>query len=186
MHRKNIDHPYGAVRRELRFAVGYTEFTRALESLLGRLDPAGLVGIGRDTPDRAREKLARMAGVSGFTLVQKIDHGAISRSLATRHIHATTYVFGNALIASDMTKLDPRVGLYDPPRLYVCETKTHGVLVTYDLPSATLAQFDSPAINGVAASLDAKVEKLVAVAAALADKTRSRPRRPVMAESGRR
>lgn len=186
MHRKNVDHPYGAVRRELRFAVGYDEFTRALESLLGRLDPAGLVGIGRDTPDRAREKLARMTGVSGFALVQKIDHGAVSRSLATRHLHAKTYVFGNALLASEMTKHDPRVGLYDPPRLFVCETKTHGVLVTYDVPSATLVQFESPAIDGVAATIDAKVEKLVAVAAALADKTRARSGRPVMAESGRR
>lgn len=186
MHRKNIDHPYEAVRRELRFAVGFADFTRALESLLGRIDPAGLVGITRDTPDRARERFGRMAGVSGFGLIQKIDHGAVSRSLAARNIHGMTYVFGNALIASEMTRHDPRVGLYDPLRLYVCETKAHGVLVTYDVPSATLAQFESSAINGVAASLDAKVEKLIAVAAALADKTRSRPRRPVVAESGRR
>jgi uncharacterized protein (DUF302 family) len=89
-------------------------------------------------------------------------------SLGGPPTRATTYVIGNALIAVEMTKHDPRAGLYVPLRLFVEELAPGRVLVTYDLPSATLAQFASPEIDKVAASLDAKMDKLVNGAMALA------------------
>jgi uncharacterized protein (DUF302 family) len=189
MHRTTIDHPYRTVRRELRFPVPYADFTYALESLLGTIDVAALRDLAHDPPEVAREKLSTMVGLSGFGLFQKIDHGSVLSSLAGIPLPATTYVFGNALIAVEMTKHDPSVGLYVPPRLFVSRTETGGVAVTYDLPSATLAQFHSPPVSSVAQMLDAKVEKLVDVAAALATKKR-RPRSVRVpfraAEGGRR
>ncbi|MBX3201472.1 MAG: DUF302 domain-containing protein [Labilithrix sp.] len=190
MDRMTIDHPYRAVRRELGFAVGHADFTRALESLLGRIAPASLVELAREPPEQVREKLGRMVGVSGLAIFQRIDHAAVLKALDDRRdgrdVVATTYVLGNALLAFEMTRHDPVAGLYLPPRLFVGGTAARGVRVTYDLPSATLAQFCSPQISAVASSLDAKLEKLVAVAAALAAKTR--PARSALSEaaSGRR
>ncbi|MBX3262509.1 MAG: DUF302 domain-containing protein [Labilithrix sp.] len=186
MERTTIDHPYRAVRRELGFAVGHADFTRALESLLGRIAPSALVELARDPPELAREKLGRMVGVSGLAIFQKIDHAAVLKALDGRDVPATTYVLGNALLAFEMTRHDPVAGLYLPPRLFVGGTAARGVRVTYDLPSATLAQFCSPQISAVAASLDTKIEKLVAVAAALATKTRPVRSSLGAAESSRR
>jgi uncharacterized protein (DUF302 family) len=188
MTRRCVDHPYRTVRRELRFAVPFADFTRALESLLGTIEPAVLAEIARYSPERAREELASMVGLSGFALFQKVEHGTLLKSLVGRGVHATTYVFGNALIAIEMTKHEPKVGLYVPLRLHVSKSDPGEVTVTYDIPSATLAQFHSPSVDAVASSLDTKVDKLVDVAAALASKTRGRRLHPPvrMAEGGRR
>src|SRR4051794_31166295 len=104
MERTCIDRSYRAVRRELRFDVGYADFIRALESLLGRMNVDALPEIARETQERAREKLAAVVGLSGFALFQRIDHGALSRVFGGHASKARTYVFGNALIAVEMTK----------------------------------------------------------------------------------
>ncbi len=164
----------------------YVDFIRALESLLGRLDPSVLSGLGGEPPDRVRAKLATMVGVSGFALFQKIEHGAILRSLTGRGGQGITYVFGNPLIAVQMTRHEPVAALYVPPRLFVCDAGGEGVIVTYDVPSATLTQFHSPAVEQVAEMLDAKVAKLVDVAAALATKRARRTDSFRSAEGSRR
>lgn len=153
--------PYSAVRRELAFAVGYAPFLAAFESLLGRTDPAALHDLPSLTPEKARARLAAFVGPSDFSLFQKIDHGGLMSALTERRTQAMTYVFGNALIAIEMTRHAPVVGLYVPLRLYVRETEPGRILVTYDLPSATMAQLKLPAVDTVAQSLDDKVEKLV-------------------------
>jgi uncharacterized protein (DUF302 family) len=186
MNRTNVAHSYPAVRRELTLSVGYADFTRALESLLGNMSADVLSDVAMASPDRARERLSAVMGPSSFALFQKIDHGAMLKALAGRSLRAITYVFGNPAIATELTKHEPMVGLYLPPRLYVSETARGGTLVTYDVPSATVSQFGSPAVDSVGASLDVKVEKLIDVAAALAEKARAR-RAPVFrAEVGRR
>jgi len=188
MNRTSVDHPYTTVRRELRFSVGFGDLTRALESLLGRLDVDVIAEIAAKLPrERLRERLAAVIGPSGFALFQKIDHGAMLRSLTGRDVQAITYVVGNALLAIEMTSYEPTVGLYVPPRLYVCEREPGATLVTYDVPSATLAQFDVPRVSAIASTLDARVEKLVDVAAALALKRRARSAsRVVTDEAGHR
>ncbi|HEU4994943.1 MAG TPA: DUF302 domain-containing protein [Gemmatimonadaceae bacterium] len=152
---------YEAVRRELIFEVSITAFSEALEGLLGRMDPDALAELGRATPAAARAKLASYVGALGFTLFQKLDHGGLVQVLYGARARATTYVFGNALIAVEMMRHDLRAGLYVPLRLFVQETTKGSILVTYDLPSATMAQFGSPAIDAVARSLDDKVERLI-------------------------
>jgi uncharacterized protein (DUF302 family) len=76
-----------------------------------------------------------------------------------------TYVFGNALIASQMTVHEPRVGLYVPLRLFVYEVAPEQIVVVYDLPNPALDPFKSREVSAVAAELDRKVAQLVADAA---------------------
>jgi hypothetical protein len=177
MKRSSESRSYPAMRRELRFSVRYADFTRALDSLLARLSSDLLADISTETPEIARERLAALVGPSGFALFQKIDHGALLKTLTDRHVKAMTYVFGNLLITIDITKHVTMAGLYLPLRLYVCEFEG-GIRVSYDVPSVTLAQFRSPRVNAVADSLDVKVVKLIDVAAALALRAGATQRTP--------
>ena len=70
-----------------------------------------LSGLHSLSAQAAREKLASFVGPLDFTLFQKLDHGAIVTALVGRHCEATTYVFGNALIAVEMTRHVARAGL---------------------------------------------------------------------------
>ena len=150
---------YEAVCRELEFEVTHAAFSSAFEGLLGRTDLGAIADM--TTSAAAREKLASFVGPLDFSLFQKIDHGALRTAVAGQPTRATLYVFGNALIAVEMTKHDPRAGLYVPLRLFVIEIAKQRVLVTYDLPSAAMKQFGSPAIDEVARSLDHKVQHLL-------------------------
>ena len=76
------------------------------------------------------------------------------------------------LIATEVMKHEPLIGLYLPLRIHVSETETDAVIVTYDVPSATLAQFGSTAVDAATPSVDARLEKLLDVAAVLATKVR--------------
>lgn len=154
-------HAYNATRLEYALDVSFERFTRRFESLIGKMDLVALRDIAGRPAEEVRQKLAAFVGPSDFTLFQKLDHGALLQVFANRPARATTYVFGNALIAIEMTKHVSSVGLYVPLRLFVEETAPEHVRVTYDFPSATLGQFGSTEVAAVARSLDAKVERLV-------------------------
>jgi uncharacterized protein (DUF302 family) len=128
-----------------------------------------------------RETLASFVGPYDFSLFQTIDHGGLRTALAGEPTRATTYVFGNALIAVEMTKHEPRAGLYVPLRLYVQEIEPGRVMVTYDVPSASMAQFALAAVDEVARALDEKVQRLLD-----ATVTRARPSTKWTPESERR
>jgi hypothetical protein len=153
---------YQANRQERTFDVSYAAFTKAFEDLLGRMDVAGFTEITTIGAEAARAKLASVVGPLDFTLFQKLDHGGILTALTAKPTRAMTYVFGNALIAVEMTKHDARAGLYVPLRLFAQDIGNDRVLITYELPSAAMAQFASPAIDEIARSLDGKVERLLA------------------------
>ncbi len=152
---------YQAIRHEHSIDVSFAAFAQAFEALLGRMDVQALVDLPRLDAEAARAKLAAVVGPLDFALFQKLDHGGILTALTAKPTRAMTYVFGNALIAVEMTKHDPRVGLYVPLRLYVQEVDARSIVVAYDAPSATMAQFRSPAIDEVARELDRKVERLL-------------------------
>jgi uncharacterized protein (DUF302 family) len=154
-------HPYAAIRVERVWDLPYELYVRRLESLLGAMDPDVLAGLVTLDAGQATRVLTRFVGPSGFAIFQKLDHGALLTAFTGRPTRATTYVFGNALIAIEMTKHVSEVGLYVPLRMFVEEIGPQRVRVTYDLPSATLGQFASPAVNAVAADLDRKVDALV-------------------------
>ena len=96
---------------ELIMDASHENFTPAFESLLGRMPADALSGLHSLSAQAAREKLASFVGPLDFTLFQKLDHGAIVTALVGRPCKATTYVFGNALIAVEMTRHVARAGL---------------------------------------------------------------------------
>jgi uncharacterized protein (DUF302 family) len=157
---------------EMNLETSHADFTRAFESVLGRMPVESLGDLPSLSPQAARERLASFVGPFDFTLFQKIDHGAIVTVLAGRHCEATTYVFGNALIAVEMTKQVARAGLYVPLRLFVEAVASGRVRVTYDLPSSLMAPFGSTDVNGVARGLDEKVERILAATARVAGQGR--------------
>ncbi len=152
---------YEAIQVAWDLDVSYADFTRTFESLLGRMDAAALSDLSQLPSELARTRLASFVGPLDFALFQKLDHGAIIASLYGRQARAMTYVFGNALIAVEMTKHVPRAGLYLPLRLFVEEVGAAEVRVTYDLPSSLIATFGSAEANAVARGLDQKVERLL-------------------------
>jgi len=154
---------------EVIMEASYVNFTRAFESLLGRMPVDALNGLHPLSAKAAREKLASFAGPLDFTLFQKLDHGAVVAALVGRHCEATTYVFGNALIAVEMTRHVARAGLYVPLRLFVEAIDGDRVRITYDLPSSLMAAFGSAEVNDVARGLDEKVKRLLDEAWKVAD-----------------
>jgi uncharacterized protein (DUF302 family) len=141
--------------------LSYAAFTAAFEALLGRMDAEAFVDLPSLPPEGARAKLASVVGPLDFVLFQRIDHGSIVRALYGRDAHAMTYVFGNALIAVEMTKHDLRAGLHVPLRLMVEQVAQGRVRVTFDLPSSLIARLGVPAADAVARDLDLKVERLL-------------------------
>ena len=146
---------------ELIMDASHANFTHAFESLLGRMPVDALSGLHSLSAQAAREKLASFVGPLDFTLFQKLDHGAIVTALVGRHCEATTYVFGNALIAVEMTRHVPRAGLYVPLRLFVEAIDGDRVRITYDLPSSLMVEFGSAEVNDVARGLDEKVKRIL-------------------------
>src|SRR5580658_7686391 len=61
-------------------------------------------------------QLAAGRGRRGTPAWAEIDHGAIMTTLTGRRCDATTCVFGNTLIAVEMTRHVARAGLYLPLR----------------------------------------------------------------------
>ncbi|NVB82460.1 MAG: DUF302 domain-containing protein [Kofleriaceae bacterium] len=154
-------HSYSAIRRELTFDVAYEAFTHELERSLGIMDLNVAGRMATRPPQELRDHLQSFAGSSGFALFQKIDHGGLLSVLAGVDTRAATYVFGNGLIALEMTKVDPRAGLYVPLRMFVRALGPLEIEVTYDVPSTLLDQLASSEITAVAESLDRKVERMV-------------------------
>ncbi len=146
---------------EVILETSHADFTRAFESLLGRMPVGALDDLPLLSREAARARLASFVGPLDFALFQKIDHGRIVTALTGRPCEATTYVFGNALIAIEMTKHVARAGLYVPLRLFVEAVASDRVRVTYDLPSSLMAPFGSADVNKVAHRLDEKVERLL-------------------------
>jgi uncharacterized protein (DUF302 family) len=169
--RANVTKKYEVTQLESVVDVSYSGFTRAFESLLGRMNAQELGHLGKLSAEVARARLASFVGPLDFVLFQKLDHGALVASLYGRVAHAMTYVFGNALIAVEMTKHDLRAGLHVPLRLFVEEVGEGRVRITYDLPSSLIAPLGSAAANAVARELDAKVERLLAETLARAQRS---------------
>src|SRR4051812_43221463 len=152
---------YQVTQIEIIVETSIKDFTRAFESLLGRAPVEVFEEVSSLSAKAGRAKLASFVGPLDFVLFQTIDHGRLVTALTGRRCEATTYVFGNALIAIEMTKHVARAGLYVPLRLFVEAIDGDRVRVTYDLPSSLMAPFGSADVNEVAHTLDAKVERLL-------------------------
>jgi uncharacterized protein (DUF302 family) len=136
----------------------------AFEGQLGRYDAGALKHLAESADaEPVRAKIEAMAGPSGFMLFGTQDHGLLLRIVGQKR-KAIQYVVGNPLFAVQMTQHDIRASLYAPLRVLIYEDDGGKTLLEYDRPSSLFGQFGNEQVAPTAASLDRKLEELVAKA----------------------
>jgi uncharacterized protein (DUF302 family) len=147
----------------------------SLQDVLSRFDAA--VGhpdiqefwkrVSAATTNAEMEHVVQSAiGSSGFMEFARFDHGGIVHKGKTGdHPKVFRLVIGNPLIMREMVKRVPDAGSYAPVTILIDE-RTDGVHLSYDRVASFLASYENAAALKVAKDLDAKVESLLATAAA--------------------
>jgi uncharacterized protein (DUF302 family) len=141
----------------------FDDVAAAFVRQLGRFDEGVLKGLaaGGDA-EAVRAGIEALAGPSGFMLFGTQDHGLLLRIVGQER-KAVQYVVGNPLFAVQMTQHDVRASLYAPLRVLIYEEGGKTCL-EYDRPSSLFGQFANEQVAPTAASLDRKMEELVAKA----------------------
>ncbi|CAD6550584.1 hypothetical protein LMG27952_05031 [Paraburkholderia hiiakae] len=150
--------------------VDFDPFTRHLEALLGRFDPASLKALLQTDPAEADTRLKQMEGDQGLMIFSMQNHGMLF-SLAGIQRHAIRYILGNPRIAFQMTRHDIRAGLYAPLSVLVYEVAPGIVRVEYDQPSSLFGQFGNADVAAVGRELDGKLANVIEHAAQLATRS---------------
>jgi uncharacterized protein (DUF302 family) len=105
-------------------------------------------------------------GPSGFMEFARFDHGGVVHKGKTGdHPKVFRLVIGNPLIMREMVKHVPDAGSYAPVTILIDE-RPDGVHISYDRMASFLAPYENAEALQVAKDLDAKVETLLASAAA--------------------
>ena len=142
----------------------FEDVAKAFEARLGKFDASvRWEAVTGGDAEQAKAKLAALAGPSGFMLFGATDHGALLK-LAGQQRKAIQYLVGNPLSALRMTQHDIRAVLYAPLRLLIHEDEEGKTCVEHDKPSSLFGQFGNAEIAAVAATLDRKLEAVVAAA----------------------
>jgi hypothetical protein len=96
----------------------------------------------------------------------RFDHGGVvHKGQSGNHAKVFRLVIGNPLIMREMVKRVPDAGSYAPVTILINE-RPDGVHLSYDRMASFLAPCENAAPLNVARELDAKVEALLASAAA--------------------
>jgi uncharacterized protein (DUF302 family) len=113
------------------------------------------------------EKLVQSAlGASGFMEFARFDHGGVvHKGESGDYAKVFRLVIGNPLIMREMVKHVPDAGSYAPVTILIDE-RPDGVHLSYDSMASFLAPYENAEALKVAKDLDAKVETLLASAAA--------------------
>jgi uncharacterized protein (DUF302 family) len=147
--------PFDHVVAALNSAVGHPDMAEFWESTHQAKSDAEL-----------QKTIEKGLGPTGLMLFVEFDHGAIVRSGTGRDKQRMIrFVVGNPLIMREMAKHVPDAGSYAPVTVLVDE-RADGVHLSYDRMASFLAPYQSAAALNVARELDAKVEALLASAAA--------------------
>jgi hypothetical protein len=105
-------------------------------------------------------------GPSGFMEFARFDHGGVvHKGESGNNPRVFRLVIGNPLIMREMVKHLPDAGSYAPVTILIDE-RSDGVHISYDRMASLLAPYQNAAALDVARELDAKVEALLASAAA--------------------
>ena len=105
-------------------------------------------------------------GSSGFMEFARFDHGGIVQKGKPRGAPGVfRLVIGNPLIMREMVKHVLDAGSYAPVTILIDE-RSDGVHISYDRMASLLAPYENGEALSVARDLDAKVEGLLASAAA--------------------
>lgn len=108
----------------------------------------------------------KSVGSAGLMLFVEFDHGAIvGKGTGHDTPRIVRFVIGNPLIMKEMARHVPDAGSYAPVTVLVDE-RADGVHLSYDRMESFLKPYGNAAALKVAKDLDAKVEELLASAAA--------------------
>jgi hypothetical protein len=148
---------------------------KSLQDVLSKLDAA--VGhpdirefwkrVGETKTNSEMEKVVQSAlGPSEFMEFARFDHGGVvHKGESGDHSKVFRLVIGNPLIMREMVKHVPEAGSYAPVTILIDE-RPNGIHISYDRMASLLAPYENAAALKVAKDLDAKVEALLASAAA--------------------
>jgi uncharacterized protein (DUF302 family) len=139
------------------------ESTRArLDEQVPLLDPSvtrNLV-ISQAAWSEVESTITPTLGPSGFLAVSRVDQGVLM-SLRGIELHATQYLVGNPLIATEVIGSARAGCLFAPFQASVYEDQS-GVHVSYMLPSSLFTSLGDPGVAAIGERLDAKMEDTVA------------------------
>ena len=140
----------------------------ALKAGVGRLDLVEFAKASHSAESFAElEKVInRVPGKTGLMLFLELDHGAVLRKESgLDEPKMVRFVIGNPLVMKEMAKHVPDAGSYAPVTVLVDE-RADGVHLSYDRMASFLSPYANAEALSVARDLDAKVEALLASAAA--------------------
>ena len=123
--------------------------------------------VSAATTNAEMEQVVQSAlGPSGFMEFARFDHGGVvHKGKPGNSPSVFRLVIGNPLIMREMVKHVPDAGSYAPVTILIDE-RPDGVHISYDRMASFLAPYENAAALKVAKDLDAKVEALLAAAAA--------------------
>jgi uncharacterized protein (DUF302 family) len=101
---------------------------------------------------------------NGMMVMAEVDQGKML-SMTGLSLKATLFIVGNPTVGKQLFEQDHGVGLYVPLRVFVFADASGKTFVSYDRPSAILAQFKNEKIGMVAQMLDQKLDGLANMAA---------------------
>lgn len=104
--------------------------------------------------------ITRTLGPSGFVAVSRIDQGALM-SLHGPTVHATQYLVGNPMIATEVITRVRGGSLFAPFQAAVYADR-RGVHVSSMLPSSLFTSLDDDRVAAIGKQLDATMEATVA------------------------
>jgi uncharacterized protein (DUF302 family) len=148
---------------------------KPLEDVLAKIDAAvghpnieefwKRVGAANTNPEMEKVVLSAL-GPSGFMEFARFDHGGVvHKGKSGDHPKVFRLIIGNPLIMREMVKHLPDAGSYAPVTILVDE-RPDGVHLSYDRMASFLVPYENAEALKVAKDLDAKVEALLATAAA--------------------
>ena len=167
----NLEQPTRRINVERFNLVTRTSFQHVLAALDGAIGHPNIEKFWRHmTAAKTKlevEKVVQSAlGPSGFMEFARFDHGGVvHKGESANHPKVFRLVIGNPLIMREMVKHVPDAGSYAPVTILIDE-RPDGVHISYDRMASFLAPYESAAALKVAHDLDAKVEALLASAAA--------------------
>ena len=158
-------YPFNVERIEWNLDQSYSKTMRKLNSTLKR---PGLFRIGLMLKFKQKDKFTSYinenTGVLGLMILGSIPHGMIL-SLSGEHHRAIQLLIGNPLIALNMMKIHPEVGVYAPLRMMISEDDLGKTVITYEKPSTLFGQWNEQIFQDTGKLLDEKMETLIRILA---------------------
>jgi uncharacterized protein (DUF302 family) len=137
--------------------------TRArFEERVPLLDPSVARNLVLSQPawSQVEATITRTLGPSGFVAVSRIDQGALM-SLHGPTVHATQYLVGNPLIATEVITTVRGGSLFAPFQAAVYADRS-GVHVASMLPSSLFTSLGDNRVAAIGEQLDARIEATLA------------------------